>query len=241
MRRATILLLCGFAGLMMLGCAEQGAGVVTAQNHPPQLVSLTADRTLIGLGETATITAVAVDPDGDPLTYSWVVTAGQVQGTGSQVTFVAPNEWGAQFIRVQVEDGRGGVAFATVSVTAQEDAAPRITSLAVQPSVLRSTGGTATITAHIVDRSGTAVASATATVSLRGNTLAQLDLVRVSGDAREGDYQTAYQAAANLTDPPQDQTYQVTAAAQDMAGHNSETASTSFTVEAISSPPNPPT
>lgn len=92
--------------------------------------------------------------------------------------------------------------------------------------------------AHIVDRAGTWVTSAHATVSLGGSSLTDFDLIRVAGDSREGDYQATYQAAANTTSQPQ--TCTVTATATDEAGHTSEQATTTFTAEAISTPPPPP-
>jgi hypothetical protein len=239
MKKALLLLASGCFGLVLWGCAERAAEVVVAQNQPPQLVSLTADRTVIGLGETATITAAAVDLDGDPLTFTWLATAGQIQGSGSQIVWTAPNEWGTQFIRCEVDDGKGGKDSNSLSITAQQDAPPRIISLAVEPSIVRPTGGAATIAAHIVDTVGTGVASAQATVSFGGSALANLDLLRSSGDNRDGDYQATYQVAANSTG--QSQTYRVSATSTDGAGHISSQATTTFTVEAIVGPPAPPT
>jgi hypothetical protein len=238
MKQALLVLLCGCSGLAMWGCAGTATPPLVAENRPPQLVSLVADHTTIGLGETVTVTASATDPDGDTLSYSWTATAGLVTGSGSQITWTAPNGWGTPYIRCQVSDGRGGVDYDSVSVRVQEDAAPSIASLAVQPSVIRATGGTATVAAHILDREGTGVASAEAVVSLGGNALATLNLVRISGDNREGDYQVSYEVAPNTTDQPQ--TYAVTATAVDGAGHTSATANTAFTVEAIQQPPPPP-
>jgi len=219
----------------MLGCGERAVEEVVPVNHPPQLVSLSADRTTIGLGETITVAASATDSDGDALTYSWVATAGQITGAGSQITWTAPEEWGTDYIRCEVNDGRGGTDYDSVSVRVQEDAPPSIASLSVQPSVIRATGGTATITAHVLDRTGTGVASAEASVSLGGSIVADLTLVRVAGDSREGDYQAAYQVPSNSGE--QTQTYSVTATAVDGAGHSSEVASATFTVEAIVPPP----
>lgn len=128
MKKALLLTACGCLVLSVWGCAEQ-AQQVLVENHPPQLLSLTADRTIIGLGETATLTASATDPDGDTLTFSWLATAGEIQGTGSQVVWVAPNDWGTQFIRCEVSDGRDGADFRSLGIRVQGDTAPTITSL----------------------------------------------------------------------------------------------------------------
>lgn len=239
MKKALLLLACGCAVVGLLGCAEQAAEVTAPANHAPQLLSLTAERTIVGLGESTTITASAADLDGDTLTFSWLATGGGIEGTGNQISWTAPDDWGTHFIRCEVNDGRGGTDVKSVGIRSEADSAPSITTLSAQPSVIRSTGGTATITAHVVDRIGTGVASVAGTISLGGSVLADLSFGRTSGNNQEGDYQATWQVPANGTAQPQ--TYQVSATAVDGGGHSSVAAGATFSVEAIASPPPPPT
>jgi outer membrane protein OmpA-like peptidoglycan-associated protein len=66
------------------------------------------------------ITAAANDPDGDPLTFSWETSGGQVAGTGSEVDLdtkgLAPSNY---TVTGQVNDGRGGTAVCRASVTVE--------------------------------------------------------------------------------------------------------------------------
>ena len=65
-------------------------------NHPPT-VSCAAAKTSILQGDTTTIRASAVDPDGDKLNYSWNASGGKLEGSGDTVTFnatgVAPGKY----------------------------------------------------------------------------------------------------------------------------------------------------
>ncbi len=85
-------------------------------NHPPT-ITCTADRSSVFAGEKVHITTRAVDPDGDPLTYTWRANAGQVIGSGAAVDFdttgLAPGNY---TITVRVDDGRGGAADCSSSV-----------------------------------------------------------------------------------------------------------------------------
>lgn len=95
-----------------------------AVNNPPVVTSLTAEPTSVAPGASSTITCVASDPDGDPLTYAWTYagpSSGSIPGTGSTITWVAPDAEGTYTISVTVDDGRGGTAtgscYVTVAVT----------------------------------------------------------------------------------------------------------------------------
>jgi hypothetical protein len=60
------------------------------QPRPP-VVSCSANPTTIAIGEPATITMTATDPQGWPMTYSWSSTGGQLSGSGTSATVTATN------------------------------------------------------------------------------------------------------------------------------------------------------
>ena len=60
------------------------------QPQPP-VVSCSANPTTIAIGEPATITMTASDPQGWPLTYNWSTTGGQLSGSGTSATVTATN------------------------------------------------------------------------------------------------------------------------------------------------------
>ncbi|HZS46304.1 MAG TPA: PIG-L family deacetylase [Blastocatellia bacterium] len=94
--------------------------LVAGANHPPAITSkLSAKPNKISSGKTSVLTVLATDVDGDPLTYSWNVSAGSIKGSGNSVTFTAPQVKNNQnvVVTVTVSDGRGGTASSSVSIT----------------------------------------------------------------------------------------------------------------------------
>jgi len=93
-------------------------------NQPPTM-SCSADRTAVTVGEPVQITAVASDPDNDPLSYSWNASAGKIEGSGSAVKFqtddVPP---GSYTISGHVDDGHTGTADCAVNIDVQAAQVP---------------------------------------------------------------------------------------------------------------------
>jgi hypothetical protein len=101
------------------------AGVrVDPQPNRPPTISCSASPSSVQPGSRVHITAVASDPDDDPLTFSWESTGGQVVGSGSEVDFdtihAAPSHY---IVTGHVSDGRGGTAVCHAEITLQAPAA----------------------------------------------------------------------------------------------------------------------
>ncbi len=63
----------------------------TIKQPLPPVVSCSASPSTIAIGEPATITMTASDPQGWPMTYSWSATGGQLSGSGTSATLTATN------------------------------------------------------------------------------------------------------------------------------------------------------
>ena len=93
-------------------------------NQPPTITCST-DRSPIMPGERTGITSVASDPDGDPLTYSYTPSSGQIVGTGAHVEFDSTGlSAGSYTVKCSVSDGRGGTADASTNVDVQQPPPP---------------------------------------------------------------------------------------------------------------------
>jgi outer membrane protein OmpA-like peptidoglycan-associated protein len=108
------------------GTATCAADITVAKkpNQPPT-ISCATDRSPIMPGERTGITATASDPDGDPLTYSYTATGGQVSGDGPKAEFdstgLAP---GSYTVKCSVSDGKGGTADSSTTVDVQQPPPP---------------------------------------------------------------------------------------------------------------------
>jgi outer membrane protein OmpA-like peptidoglycan-associated protein len=93
-------------------------------NQPPT-ISCSTDRSPIQPGERTGITAIASDPDNDPLTYSYSATGGQVTGNGPKAEFDSTGlQAGSYTVKCSVSDGRGGTADASTNVDVQQPPPP---------------------------------------------------------------------------------------------------------------------
>jgi len=90
-------------------------------NRAPTISVMTpADGTDYGPGDTTTCSVTASDLDANPLTYKWTATGGSFTGTGSSVTWKAPETAGTFTITCEVTDGKGGVGLASRTVTVSD-------------------------------------------------------------------------------------------------------------------------
>lgn len=78
-------------------------------NQLPVISSLTADQEAIELFESCQIECTASDPNGDTLSFHWLVDGGSISGEGPIVTWIPPEAPGAYLITVEVSDNKDGI------------------------------------------------------------------------------------------------------------------------------------
>ncbi len=92
------------------------AEITIVDNSPPPnrapTVTIQCQPCTMPMNATSQLTALASDPDGDPLIYSWSASVGSFEGDTDQATvrWKAPNVPGQASIEVNVSDDRGGTA-----------------------------------------------------------------------------------------------------------------------------------
>lgn len=71
----------------------------------------------VNVGGSSTVTALAQDPDGDALTYTWSAPSGSLtSGSAAQTPWTAPLDDGPVPVTVTVRDGRGASASDVVTI-----------------------------------------------------------------------------------------------------------------------------
>jgi len=119
-----------------------GAGVNFTVNVPPYISSCqVVTGPQITAGQPVNFAAVAVDPEGNPLSYSWYITPGNVTLLGPNVSYVTTGLAVGTVITatLSVNDGFGGVATQTlpgVTVNAQG-----LANVTIHPPSSELTGG----------------------------------------------------------------------------------------------------
>ena len=140
--------------LLACGGTEEAPPPPPGGNQPPVINSLTAGSPIIIPNAETRITCDATDPNGDELTYTWTTTAGTI--TETYKTFVfwkAPDFVGEFEVSVTVDDGNGGTASRSCSVTVQATQLPVIDSVTAEPATLQP-GETSTVTCNARDPEG---------------------------------------------------------------------------------------
>ena len=93
-------------------------------NRPPT-ISCAPERNPIISGERVAIKSTASDPDGDPLTYSYTTSGGQITGNGPVAQFDSTGlSAGSYTVTCTADDGQGGRTSATTRVDVQQPAPP---------------------------------------------------------------------------------------------------------------------
>ena len=111
------------AGLLFLAACSPNNPLDSLENEPtprsnqnPKVTSVTAEPASLTLGQSATVTLAASDPDGDALSYSWSARGGKISGYGNKATFLADYTAGTAYVTVEVKDDRGGSASGSVMI-----------------------------------------------------------------------------------------------------------------------------
>lgn len=86
-------------------------------NGVPTISSVVVNPGSINANGIVSVAVTATDPDGDPLTYSYIVTGGAITGSGANVSWTSPSTAGAHSITVNVSDGKGGTASSSGALT----------------------------------------------------------------------------------------------------------------------------
>jgi outer membrane protein OmpA-like peptidoglycan-associated protein len=104
--------------VIKLGYAHRPGPPPPPPNRSPAVsCSLNPPSVIAGSTDATTITAMASDPDGDVLGYTWMATAGTLQGTGAQVRWVPADAAPGNYrVNLNVSDGRGGTVTCSVDV-----------------------------------------------------------------------------------------------------------------------------
>jgi outer membrane protein OmpA-like peptidoglycan-associated protein len=100
--------------------------VQAPQNRPPT-VRASCQPCTVFLGRTSTVTADALDPDGDALTYAWSAPAGSLTtATARQTPWTAPMVEGPVPVTVRVTDTKGASASDVVTIQVVREAVKEV-------------------------------------------------------------------------------------------------------------------
>ena len=146
-----------------IGCspAESGAHAATGQqtganpsdNSAPFILSVTPSTQRLQPGDVCRLACEARDDDGDPLTYAWTASQGDIVGEGSVVEWTAPEAEGLYRVAVEVADGRNGVDESSISIRVRNNVAPQFQSISVPEEAVRP-GAAVEVSCSVTDSDG---------------------------------------------------------------------------------------
>ncbi len=116
----------GFPGQPKAGGLDGFIAKIVLPNAPPRLAGITTAPAAVIPGQNVTLTVAAIDPNGDPLTYTWdfgdgmTATGTTAPGGGAITATHAYAEADTYTVTLTVDDGKGGVTtkFTNVRVVA---------------------------------------------------------------------------------------------------------------------------
>ena len=86
-------------------------------SKPLVISSLEAEYINVYPGGASQIKCVTSDTEGDAVQFKWSSTGGSIKGDGATVIWESPNDYGDYHIMVVAQDGNGGSAQATLTVS----------------------------------------------------------------------------------------------------------------------------
>jgi hypothetical protein len=105
--------------------------IAVQTNQAPAIISLVANPDwTVGSGSVS-IACIAEDPDGHSLSYQWSTSGGQIEGTGSEVTWTAPEQLGEYSVTVVVTDEYDAMDTKTLQISVMPQQPPVIEALHV--------------------------------------------------------------------------------------------------------------
>ncbi len=113
------------------GAVTANVTITVKRNNVPTISSLVASANWTLPAVSLNVTCNASDADGDKLSYEWSADGGDVSGTGSKVTWSAPQTVGTYNITVVVSDGHGGSVTRTLPISVALEQPPIIEALRV--------------------------------------------------------------------------------------------------------------
>lgn len=133
---APVSLLCIILAAPGLGCLPagsdahaapgQGNAAGSASNTAPVVLSVTPSNERVQPRHSCRLLCKAEDADGDPLAYSWTASQGDIVGDGAIAEWSAPDAEGLYRVTVTVDDGKGGTAEHSISLSVRKNGAPAI-------------------------------------------------------------------------------------------------------------------
>jgi phage baseplate assembly protein gpV len=106
--------------LFISGCSQDTTAEPpsTDENRPPVISEILAD-IQVNVKATTEIVCIATDPEGGTITYTWSADRGTINGSGSKITWTAPDTAGVCAVKVIVSDPEGLKAEQTLSILAK--------------------------------------------------------------------------------------------------------------------------
>jgi len=115
------------------GEAIDSLTITVRGNQPLTITSLTADADWVTPMNSQQIECVVSDPNNDNLSYEWSASGGDISGTGSVVTWTAPEAIDIYDITVKVIDDLGNETMDSLSIGVAPNHSPTIEELVVTP------------------------------------------------------------------------------------------------------------
>ncbi len=127
-----------FSAAVLLGMAAGLVGVgCDRSNHPPEILTLTANPPSVCAGGASAITAVVTDVDEDSLEYNWSATGGIVMARDSgRAVWLAPQDTSYHRVELEVVDPDRTSDTASVAILVGADNRPVIRGMTAQPETV---------------------------------------------------------------------------------------------------------